>query len=189
MANLGAVLKKNLKGLSEYVALAAVSPKDYNNANVQILKFLVKESNMPGVYVTLNTPFPNVKKKLDLEKIDSRMIIFIDAVTKTGMGIERKDNALLIGNPQNLSDISVAMDQAIRSLPGKNRFVFFDSLSTLLLYNSPVIVAKFIHFLSGKMRAWQVKGILISLKNKKDKELIDSLLPFCDKYINMEDEK
>ena len=187
MVNFNTILKKNLSGLSEYVALATVSPKLYNEANMEIIKFLVKESNMPGVYVTLNAPFSTVKKKIEEKKIDSRMIIFIDAITKTSQGIERKDNALLIGNPQNLSDISVAMDQAVRSLPSAKRFVFFDSLSTLLLYNKPESVAQFVHFLSGRMRIWKVKGIIISLQNKKDQDLIDSLLPFCDTQINLED--
>ena len=186
MANFTQILKKNLSGLSDYVALATVSAKNYKEANTQIIKFLVKESNMPGVYVTLNAPYPNVKKRLEDEKIDTRMILFIDAVTKTSQGIERKDNCLLIGNPQNLSDISVAMDKAVRSLPSSKRFVFFDSLSTLLLYNNPPSVAQFIHFLSGRMHVWKVKGIIISLQNKKDQELIDSLLPFCDTQINLE---
>lgn len=187
MVNFKVILKKKLKGLSEYVALATVSPRLYKEANLQIIKFLVGESNMPGVYVTLNAPFANVKKKLESEKIDTRMIIFIDAVTKTSQGIERKDNCLLIGNPQNLSDISISMDQAVRALPTKKRFVFFDSLSTLLLYNNPEAVAKFVHFLSGRMRVWKVNGIIISLQSKKDQELIDSLLPFCDALIELEE--
>jgi len=41
-------------------------------------------------------------------------------------------------------------------------------------------VARFIHFLAGKMRVWQVKAIIISLERKEDKELIDELSQFCD---------
>lgn len=187
MANFTQIIKKNLSGLSDYVALATVSPKVYKEANIQIIKYLVKDLNMPGVYVTLNAPYTNIQKNLVSEKIDIRMILFIDAVTKTSQGIERKDNCLLIGNPQNLTDISAAMDQAVRSLPSKKRFLFFDSLSTLLLYNNPEMVAQFVHFLSGRMHVWKVNGIIISLQSKKDQELIDSLLPFCDKSFNMEE--
>lgn len=186
MKNYTEILEKNLNGLSEYVALATVSPKSYKEVNIEIIRYLVKDSNMPGVYVTLNAPYETVKKRLEEKNIDTRMIIFIDAVTKTSQGIERKDNCLLIGNPQNLSDISIAMDQAVRSLPAAKRFLFFDSLSTLLLYNNPASVAQFVHFLSGRMHVWKVNGIIISLQNKKDQELIDSLLPFCDTQINME---
>jgi len=58
--------------------------------------------------------------------------------------------------------------------------VFFDSLSTLLLYNNVQTVARFIHFLAGKMRVWEVKGVIVSLRKEKDAELIDELTPFCD---------
>lgn len=186
MANYKEVIKKNLKGFSDYVALATVSPKSYREVNLEIIRFLT-ESNMPGVYVTLNAPYATIKKRLEDNGIDTRLIIFIDAVTKTSQGIEREENCLFIGNPQNLSDISVAMDQAVRSLPTSKRFLFFDSLSTLLLYNNATSVAQFVHFLSGRMHVWKVNGIIISLQSKKDKELIDSLLPFCDTQINLED--
>ena len=72
------------------------------------------------------------------------------------------------------------MDQAVRAIPGEKKFLFFDSLSTLLIYNKPITVAKFIHFLSGKMRMWRVKGIIISLEKESDKELLSELSQFCD---------
>ena len=117
--------------------------------------------------------------------IDTRMIIFIDAVTKTAGGeIEKKKECLFIGNPEKLSDISVAMDQAVTAIAGKEKFLFFDSLSTLLLYNKPLTVARFIHFLAGKMRVWKVKGIIISLEKESDKELIEELMQVCDVKID-----
>ena len=72
------------------------------------------------------------------------------------------------------------MDQAVTSLPGSEKFLFFDSLNTLLLYNEVRTVARFIHFLSGKMRVWKVKGIIVSLKKKGNEELIKELTQFCD---------
>ncbi len=109
------------------------------------------------------------------------MVIFIDAVSKTAGGEIKKTKAcLFIGSPENLSDISMAMDQAVRAVPSKEKFLFFDSLNTLLIYNDPTTVAKFIHFLSSKMRAWQVKGIIVSLEKQSDKELINELSQFCD---------
>ena len=72
------------------------------------------------------------------------------------------------------------MDQAVRALPGKDKFLFFDSLNTLLIYNEIQTVIKFIHFLASKMRVWKVKGIIISLEKKADEELINELSQFCD---------
>jgi KaiC/GvpD/RAD55 family RecA-like ATPase len=174
-----------LKGLKDYVALAVVDATKYQKTNVHIIKEL-SENNVPGVYVTLNKPYENINKFFKKEKIDTSKIIFIDAVTKTAGGkIEKRKDCLYIGNPKDLSDISIAMDQAIMAIPKKDKFLFFDSLSTLLLYNGVDVVAKFIHFLSGKMRVWKVKGIIISLRRKQDKELINELKEFCDVTLDL----
>jgi len=92
---------------------------------------------------------------------------------------------LFIGSPKNLSDISLAMDQAVTSLPGKEKFLFFDSLNTLLIYNDVKTVARFIHFLAGKMRAWKVRGIIVSLQKKGNEDLINELTQFCDMRLDL----
>lgn len=173
--------KRQIKDLKAYIAIATIKAKDYQKTNLEIVKELTQDENIPGVYVTLNKPFETMEKVFKKNGIDTDIIIFIDAVTKTAGGkIEKKGRCLFIGSPENLSDISMAMDQAVRALPSNERFVFFDSLSTLLIYNSTSTVARFIHFLAGKMRIWKVKGIIVSLQKEKDKELIDELTQFCD---------
>lgn len=172
---------RELKGFKEYVALATVDAKQYQKTNMALIKHLIEDQHFPGVYVTLNRPFSTIKKIFEKNGIDTRMIIFIDAVTKTvGGEVEKKDNCLFIGNPENLSDISIAMDQAVRAVPGKEKFLLFDSLSTLLVYNKPITVARFVHFMAGKMRVWKVKGIIITLEKESDRELIEELIPICD---------
>jgi len=174
-----------LKGLKEYVALAVVNAGKYKDTNMSIIKGLV-DQNTPGVYVSLNLPYTTLKKNFETKKVDTSKVIFIDAITKTAGGkIEKKKDCLFIGSPKNLSDISVSMDQAIMAIPTKDKFLFFDSLSTLLLYNDVKVVAKFVHFLSGKMRIWKVKGIIISLRRKEDKDLIDELETFCDVKLDL----
>ena len=182
------VEKSNLKELhlkDNYVALAIVDAEKYQQTNSRIIKGLIKKS-LPGVYVSLNRPYEDIKSYFEKQKINLRNVIFIDAVTKTAGGkIKKTEDCLFIGSPKDLSDISIAMDQAIMAIPAEDKFLFFDSLSTLLLYNDVKVVAKFIHFLSGKMRVWKVKGIIISLRRKQDQELILELKTFCDLTLNL----
>ncbi|MDI6737431.1 MAG: ATPase domain-containing protein [Nanoarchaeota archaeon] len=176
---------KEVKGLKEFIALATVSAKEYQKTNIGLVKHFTTKENIPGVYVTLNKPYENMKILLEKSGVDTRKIIFIDAVSKTTGGkITKTKNCLYMGNPENLSDLSIAMDQAVRALPGKEKFLFFDSLSTLLVYSSIPTVAQFIHFLATKMRAWKVKGIIISLERKQDRDLIEELSQFCDVVID-----
>jgi len=174
--------ESKIKGLNDYIALATVPAASYSKNNIEMIRILTETQNTPGVYVTLNKPFETLESSLKKAKINTNKIIFIDAVTKTSGGESEKiKNCLFIGSPENLSDISIAMDQAVRAIPGKERFVFFDSLSTLLIFNSVEVVAKFIHFLAGKMRVWKVKGIIISIEDKQgNKKLIDKLSQVCD---------
>jgi len=178
-----------VKDLKEYIALATVDAKNYKETNLLLIKHLTNDKNTPGVYVTLNKPFETIKNEFEKNKINTQLIIFIDAVTKTSGGkTEKTKQCLFIGSPENLTDISMAMDQAVRALPEKEKFLFFDSLSTLLLYNTVGTVAKFIHFLAGKMRVWKVGGIIVSLE-KTDTELIKELSQFCDVVIDFAGDK
>jgi len=184
MTDLDKEFNKKIKGLKEYVALATVNAKNYQSTNINLIKHLTVEKNTPGVYITLNKPFETLEKLFKKNKINTDMVIFIDAVTKTAGGkSEKTEKCLFIGSPENLSDISIAMDQAVTALPSGDRFVFFDSLSTLLIYNNIESVARFIHFLASKMRIWKVKGVIVSLR--KDKELIEELTQFCDAILDL----
>ncbi len=186
MADIKKQFRDCIKDLKEYIILASVPAKEYQKANLEMIRELIENENTPGVYVTLSKPFKTVEQAFKKAAIDTRMILFIDAVTKTAGGEAKKtDNCLYIGSPENLSDISLAMDQAVRSLPSKDKFVFFDSLSVLLMYNEVSTVAKFIHFLVSKMRVWKVKGIIVSLTKEKDKGLIEELMQFCDALIEL----
>jgi hypothetical protein len=174
-------LSKGLKNLKEFVVLAKVDAQNCQDVNLEIIKYFTEIRKIPGVYVTLNKPFKTLVNFLETKEIDPRMIIFIDAVTKTAGGdVEKQNNCLFIGSPQDLSDISLAMDQAVMAITSKVKFVFFDSLDTLLLYNQAGTVARFVHFLAGKMRTWGVEGIIVSLRKERNEELINELMQFCD---------
>lgn len=178
-------LKNELSNLSDYVVLAKVSSKNYQIINLQIINHLINVDNIPGVYVTLNKPYATLKEIFKKEKIDPDMVIFIDAVTQTQESkIKKTKDCLFIGSPEKLSDISLAMDQAVRAIPSDKRFLFFDSLSTLLIYNKAGTIVKFIHFIITKMREWKVIGIIISLEKEANQELMDKLSQFCDKSID-----
>lgn len=178
-----------LKSLKHYVVLATVASKSYQKTNLQIVKHFTEVEKIPGVYVSVNMPCGTLQEIFEKNKIDSKMIVFIDATIKRNGGdassysyyngkFKKTRSCLFIGSPENLTDISIAMDQAVRALPSE-KFVFFDSLNTLLFYNKPITVARFIHFLSSKMRIWKVRGIIVSL-TKSNKELISELMQFCD---------
>jgi len=152
---------------------------------MEILSLLVTEQKIPGVYVTLNKPFNIMQRLLKQNKIDTRLVIFIDGISQVSENDKRVKNCLYIGSPEKLSDISLAMDQAVKALPTKEKFIFFDSINTLQVFNKPGTVARFIFFLASKIREWKIKGIIISIKKGSDDSLTNELVQFCDAQIDL----
>jgi hypothetical protein len=177
--------KKNVKNLQDYIVLVTADAKTYQKSNIEILKYLVSEQKTPGVYVTLNKPFEVMQRLLKQNNIDPRFIIFIDGFSETSPDKKRVKNCLYIGSPEKLSDISIAMDQAVKSLPTKEKFLFFDSINTLQVFNRPGTVMKFTHFLSSKIRDWKVKGVIILIRSTGDETLANELVQFCDSKIEL----
>ena len=176
--------KKEVKSLKDYILLITVDARAYQKAYVDVIKFLVNDHGIPGIYVTLNKPYEIMKRNLEGNNIDSRLIIFVDATSRVG-GTKKIDNCLCIGGPEKLSDMSVAIDQAVKALPTDEKFLIFDSLNTLSIFNSPATVARFIHFLAGKMREWKVKGVIITLEKETAHELLDEITQFSDARIDL----
>ena len=183
MLELKESLKKEVRSLKDYILLVTVDAKNYQNTAIGLVKSLVTEQNVPGVYVTLNKPYEIVQRVFASNNIDTRLVIFIDATARTEA--KKVENCLYIGSPEKLSDMSVAMDQAIKALPTNEKFLIFDSLNTLSIFNKPATVARFIHFLTGKMREWRIKGIIITLEKETDSALLDELTQFSDNRIDV----
>ena len=170
--------KKEIKSLKDYILLVTVDAKSYQKTIIDILRFLVKEQGLPGVYVALNKPFEIMQRTLAGNGIDTRFLIFIDATSRTES--KKVENCLYIGSPEKLSDLSVAMDQAVKALQTEDKFLVFDSVNTLSIFNKPGTVARFVHFLTGKIREWKVKGVILTLEKETDPALLDELTQFSD---------
>ena len=175
--------KNEIKSLKDYILLITVDAKNYQKAAIDVVKFLVNEQNVPGIYVTLNKPYEIMQRTLAGSGIDTRLIIFIDAASRTEP--KKVENCLYIGSAEKLSDMSVAMDQAIKALPTNEKFLIFDSLNTLYIFNKPATVARFAHFLTSKMREWKIKGIIITLEKETEQSLLDELTQFSDSRIDL----
>ena len=183
MLELKETFKKEVKSFKDYILLITVSAKSYQKTAIDIVKLLVNEQNIPGVYVTLNKPYEIMQRALTSNNIDTRLIIFIDAASRTET--RKIGNCLYIGSPEKLSDMSVAMDQAIKALPTDEKFMIFDSLNTLSIFNKSSTVARYIHFLTSKMREWKIKGIIITLEKETEPALLDELTQFSDVRIDV----
>lgn len=151
---------------------------------LEILKRL-QEKEYTGVVVTLNRPVSDFKEILEKDGLDTGKLGFVDGITLQSRGsrLEQK-NVVYLETLKDLVELSVQIERTLGQAEGEKRFLLFDSLTTLLVYNERSAVQKFVHSVIGKLRAGQISGIFL-IAAHADAEVLDTLRDFCDKVLRI----
>ena len=180
-------LEKELENLPENFIVGIVMPSDrYEEANMRLLSFLVNTKKSRGSYVAVSKPYNHTISLLKHRDINTDNIHFIDCLTKSlGSKATKTKNCVFINSPAHLTELGIALHDYFTSSGEKNRFLYIDSISSLLIHNNIDTVLKFVHYVTGKMRVFGFNGMLLSLHEEKDKKLVSHLSQFCDKVIHL----
>jgi archaellum biogenesis ATPase FlaH len=176
---------KNLKPNS--VILFIIDAKNYHQIHPRLLRDTIVEKKFAGIYITVNKPYDILVEYLKKNKIDTENIFFIDAISESvSDDIKMTNDCLFIPSPERLTDLAIALTQTLESMKNKeNKFIFIDSLSTLLIYNSFDVVAKFVHFIVSRLRLFGLVGILISIEKQIDEKMTSILIEMCDEIVEV----
>lgn len=187
MLSANAKLQQAVKNLpTGTIVLFLVDYKDYDSTNLNLLKFMTSKKKAHGIYISVNKPYANLTNILKKNGVNTEKLFFIDCVTKSAGGaVQRTDNCLYISSPTNLTDLGIALDDAIESLGDHDKFIFLDSVSTLMVYHNPDAVLHFAHFLTTRARVKSFYGIFITVESEADAKLVKTLSQFCDKVIKL----
>ncbi|HII38477.1 TPA: hypothetical protein HA318_00540 [Candidatus Micrarchaeota archaeon] len=167
------------RGLSLVVSFS----KAYATVPIDTLLVLSKWGDA-GVYVTVNKPFEVLKPVFEKKGIPTERVFFIDLITQTsGAKVAEHKNCLFLASPRNLTDFSIALNEVINSLPAGKKFMILDSFNTFTLYNDAQTMLRFTHFISGRLRAWNVRGVIFAVKEETDGKLVAQLSQFVDKIV------
>jgi len=168
------------------IVLFFVDTTNYVAQNMRILNTFLTTEDFSCIYVTLDRPYSYMKAVFESNGIDTDRFFFIDCVTKLVNGTHRAKNVVFLQTPQNLTHLNLSLTHAVESMPpAEKRFIFFDSLSTLMLYNPFNTVAKFIHYLTNMARLMGISMAIMSLKQTQYAELVSSLGRFFDTTIEV----
>ncbi len=178
-------LKKELMGDDNSI-LVIIPSKKYYESEMKIYKTLTNKKGYKGILVTVNRTYSSLLKILKKEKIKTGNLFFIDAITKSTTAQNNKNkNCLFTESPESLTELSIAIDQIVKSMDKGKRFLVIDSLTTLVTYNNANSVLKFSHFLINKLRSSDVMGVMLILKEGADTKLVSQLSQFVDKIVNI----
>lgn len=169
-----------------FVVLVLTSAEDFFRATTALLNYVVNEASMSGVYITASRPYVYLSKAFQDKGINTDNILFIDCISAlAGEHGDRKGNCVFVENPVSLESISTQLDNLLSEIGPKKSFIFLDSLSTFLIYNSESSVAKFSHLLINKLRVLQTSGVFMSLEKEAPTETIQRLIQICDKLVKL----
>ena len=141
----------------------------------------MKKIKYPVVYVTVNKSFSTLIEHFQEEKIETSKIFIIDAISP---GKQRAGNAVFVGSPKALTNISITTTSTLKKLKTA-KILIFDSISTLLVYNKFPVVKDFIAFITKEMKELKVTFVMTCIKEMTDKKTIAELTAFVDDIIEV----
>jgi hypothetical protein len=157
--------------------LVLVDGTDYNDAVLAVIKGL---SGSVG-YVTLNKTSDALRELFKKNGVKTKSIVFVDAISKTFKDCPPEGNGVYyMSSPAAMTEISLAISKLLNH---GFKYIIFDSLTNLLVYQGKAPVAKFVSQLTNSVRASKSKAVFYSLKVKEHEELIEETKMFVDKVV------
>ncbi len=126
-----------------------------------ILKYLKSFNRV--LWISTTESAPNVRKKI--RDFNGELWVVDTHTWDQKINVTSRD--VIVNNPLNLNEVSIAIGKALDSLK-KNYFIAFDSISGLLLYHSPQKVIHFLRNIVVRMISDNGSGIFTLVKNAHD---------------------
>ncbi len=175
-------LKKQLSQLKEgQIILLETSAENSFNATCIAIEILTKKE-FAGIILSSAKPCNTLIESFTKKKISTKKLFILDCVHGSKEINPDFKNVLHLSGASDLTSISIAINEAILSIPGK-KFLLIDSIAIMLIYNKQEIFAKFMYSILAKLQTNKINGILISVTSSTDNKLRDQLAQMCNKVI------
>jgi hypothetical protein len=177
-------IEEEFNGLPEdYIVFIETSAEKSFEVSTALVKYL-SEKNDRGIIVSANRPYANLLGVYQKNDINVSKMFILDCLSKSQHADTPNEQVSFIANLSALTDISLSLDENMNNMEGK-KFIFFDSLTTMLIHNQPYTLARFIHNILTKMRLKGVGGVIISLYDNSHREIRAEIAQLCDKVIKI----
>jgi hypothetical protein len=160
------------------IVIFVVSNKKYVNQLNEITSAVTK-TNKNILYVTLNKSYKVLAESFEKKGIDTKKITFIDSVSG-GVQKPKDYKVYFVSSPKALTELSITINETMKQ---NIDIMVLDSLSTLLVYEDPLTVVKFVHSIVSKIRDVNKKCVMTSLSEDAGKSILKDLSMFVDKVI------
>ena len=171
-------IKKELS--SDQTMLLIMPGAEYNNVIIDVMKQL---QGKKICYVTLNKTYDSLIDAFKKKNINTKDIVFIDAISKTIKKVpEKLKECYFCSSPGALTEISLVIKQFLEY---KFDYIIFDSLTNLMIYQKKAPVSRFVSSMINKIKTGGPKAIFYSLSMKDQDDLIREAEMFVDKVVTV----
>ena len=160
------------------VVLLSVNPLGYQEGVRSALKYF-RERFGTGLYIALNKPYAVLEAAFEKDGLTRGNLVYLDSITNTAEC--RTESCHFLGRMRELTDLGIAFAKMIAE--NEVKFVFVDSVSTLLIYNDAKSVARFFHSVTEKLRNMNLPAALVLVEMDEGKDVAAQLAQFCDVYV------
>lgn len=179
------IIRQELDTLpDDSIVLIETTPEKAHEVGLALIKYYSDKKDA-GIIVSASRPYTNLVSVFSKRFINIGKMFILDCISKNQSADVKAKNVVFVDNMNALTDISISISQGIQRYNGKRKFVFFDSIPTMVLHNKPQIFARFIHSVLTMMRVNRVSGILVSFKDESNQQLRAEIVQMCDKVINI----
>ncbi|MFC1455122.1 RAD55 family ATPase [Candidatus Undinarchaeota archaeon] len=165
------------------IVLVMIPNVKYPTTIMKLAKALENNSNL-SLYISLNKLYETLIANMKDKGIDTKKFCFIDAITKTIKEPTPAKGCAFVASPNALTEMSLQL--AVHIEDHQPTAVLFDSLSTLLVYDTSTTVTRFVHSLIQQIRSAGSSAIFTALEGDTDSALVKQLSLFVDEVIKLD---
>ncbi|MFH0861305.1 MAG: tetratricopeptide repeat protein [Candidatus Altiarchaeota archaeon] len=168
------------------IVLLTYNPVEHSKVIIAALKVLKAMKQFGGVYLTFNKPYSSLKDAMGENGITADDLYFIDCIsTMAGKTTDGGENVVFIENPASLEEISMHVDRMLSKVKSGRKFLMFDSLSSLLIYNESKPVEEMAHFIINKLRIDKISALILATSDDSNKPVVKTVLSSCDRGVEL----
>lgn len=154
------------------IKLILTKPEHLNKNYIEA----IKKSGEDVISVLCLKPYYLLKEQLKKAGANKEYL-FLDTVSPN----TAEKNVLSLP-AENLTALSIAINQAQQSFGGKVTIVF-DSITSLLIKNDPNTLIKFFSFIFSRAADWKVDLVLVMPKEGVDSNILSLITQSADKVV------
>lgn len=190
MSELDKEISQQFKSIKKNeVTLLSTDINNYFKTILGTVKYLANDRNMGGVYISATRPSKAIISRLENEKINTGDIFFVDSVSYMSEGPPAPmDNVIFIESPTMLEIIITKTDALLKRIKSADKFVFFDSINALSIYNSEKILSEFLHVLINSLGGKSALSVLVSVRGQTPKDIESMVRMICDNTVEIRGE-